>query len=113
MPRAPVSAADLSERITIQTRVTTQDAVGQESQAWGSDLLVWAAARPTTGREYVSAGAVQSTANVVFTIRFRPGLTSAMRVLWRGAPFDVVAPPTDVDGGRHTIELTCTGGRPQ
>lgn len=113
MTRAlPISAGELDQRITLQTRVATQDAVGQTSEVWGSDVELWARARPLRGSEFFAAGATQAQETVVFGIRYRAGLTSAMRVLWNGAPYDLTAPPINVDGGNHTLELVCTGGRP-
>ena len=43
-------------------------------------------------------------------IRYRAGVTAAMRVLWRGVPHAIVADPVDVNGGRHTLELLCSAG---
>jgi SPP1 family predicted phage head-tail adaptor len=112
MAAAPISAAELDQRVTLQTRETTQDAVGQESEAWVSGATVWARARPLRGREFFAAGATQSQETIVFGIRYRPGLTSGMRVLWRNVAYELTAEPVNVDGGNHTLELYCTGGRP-
>jgi len=43
-------------------------------------------------------------------MRWRDGVTGAMRVLWRGVPHALVAEPVDVDAGRHTLELLCSAG---
>lgn len=109
----PISAGELDQRITLQTRQAGQDAVGQATQTWGADVTVWAAARPLRGSEFFAAGATQSQETVVFRIRYMPGLTSAMRVVWNGAHYPLTAPPVNVEGGNHTLELYCTGGRPE
>lgn len=108
----PISAGELDQRVTIQTRQSGQDAVGQAVETWGDDTVVWARARPLRGREFFAAGATQSQETIVFGIRYRSGLTSAMRVLWNGETYPLTAPPVNVDGGNHTLELICTGGRP-
>ena len=71
---------------------------------------VWGSAQPLRGREFFAAGAINSEATVRFRIRYRSGITGAMRVLWRGVPHALVAEPMDVDGGRHTLELLCAAG---
>lgn len=108
----PISAGELDQRITLQTRQAGQDAVGQEIETWGGDVALWARARPLRGREFFAAGATQSQETIIFGIRYTPGLTSAMRVLWNGEVYPLTAPPVNVDGGNHTLELICTGGRP-
>lgn len=113
-----LSAAELDSRVTIQSRLTAVDERGQEANAWTAGTTMWARVRPTSGREYVAANAVQSQNNVVFTTRYIASLytptpqTGDMRILWKGAPYDVIEPPSDVDGGHYALEFVCSGGRP-
>lgn len=109
----PVSAGELDQMIDLLTKVKTEDEVGQTGDEW-ADLStgVYARARPLTGREFFRSGMTQVDAPVVFAIRYRAGLDATMGVRWQGRHYDVIGVPIDVDGGRHTLELTCNGGRP-
>jgi SPP1 family predicted phage head-tail adaptor len=107
---SPIPAGALDQRITLQHRSATLDALGQATESWVDMATVWASAQPLRGREFFAAGAMQSEASVRFRIRYRAGVTGAMRVLWRGEPHAIVAPPIDVDGGRHTLELMASAG---
>lgn len=120
MHASRLSAAELDSRITIQTRLTAVDERGQEFAEWTPGITVWARARPTSGREYVAASAVQSSDNIVFTTRYikslfvpgTAGLTSDLRIIWKSLPYDVIEPPADIDGGHYALEFVCSGGRP-
>lgn len=104
------SAGKLDQRLTIQAPAATVDALGQRIESWATVVAVWGSAQPLRGREFFAAGAINSEATVRFRIRYRAGITAAMRVLWRGVPHALVAEPMDVDGGRHTLELLCAAG---
>lgn len=108
----PVSAASLDQRVTIQTRITIKDERGQESHTFDAGFTVWAKVDPLSGREYVAALATQQLDNVSFVIRYRPTMPEQFRIMWKGRAYDPIAPPADVAGGRHTLELLCAGGKP-
>ena len=105
-----ICAADLNQRVTLEQRSASVDALGQGVETWSTLATVWAAAQPLRGREFFAAGAMQSEATVRIRIRYRTDVTGAMRVQWRGVPHAIVADPIDVDGGRHTLELMCSAG---
>ena len=100
----------LNQRITLQAPGATVDALGQRVETWANVADVWAQVQPLKGREFFAAGAMQSEATVRVRMRWRDGVTGAMRVLWRGVPHALVAEPVDVDAGRHTLELLCSAG---
>jgi len=103
-------AGNLNQRITLQQRAATQDGLGQAAGVWQDVATVWGRAQPLRGREFFAAGQTQAAAEVKFTIRYRAGLLPSMRVLWRGQPHDMVAPPIEVEGGREYLELMCATG---
>lgn len=106
------AAGKLDQRITIQARVITRDARGQESNAWADDSTVWAKAAQTSGREYQAANATQLIDLTEFVIRYRADMPAQFRVVWKGRNYDPIQPPEDVDGGRHSTRLVCAGGKP-
>ena len=82
---------DLRHRITFQKQVTTVNERGFEEEAWEDYKTVWAAASNLHGREYFAAAAVHAENTVKFTIRYLPGLDTAMRVSFRGKIYDIKA----------------------
>ena len=105
-----IPAGQRDQRITIQSSAATNDDHGQPVLAWTDVVTVWAKAAPIRGREFFAAEAAHSEATVKFSILYRSGVTSSMRVLWRSVPYVLVADPIDVDGGQHTLELMCSSG---
>jgi len=104
------SAGALDQRVTIETPSANVDVLGQRVETWTTFATVWAQAEPLRGRDFFAAGQTQDQAEVRFRIRYLAGVTAAMRVLWRNVPHAIVAPPIDVDGGKHTLELMCASG---
>lgn len=105
-----LNSGDLDQRITLQSPSASVDVLGQRVETWTTVATLNAKATPLRGREFFAAGAMQSDAQVRFTVRWRSGVTGSMRVLWRGVAHSLVAEPIDVDGGRHTLELMCAAG---
>lgn len=108
-----LNAGQLDQRITLQVKTLSRNDLGQPVPTWANlatTPTVWARARPVRGAENFAAGQLQATADVVFTIRYRSDVTEAMRVLWRGEPHEITAPPVDVNGARVALELYCTKG---
>jgi SPP1 family predicted phage head-tail adaptor len=106
--RTPV-AGHLGERITLQRRVESTDALGQASQAWVPMIEVWASAEPLRGREFFAAGQTQSDVTTRFVIRYRQDVTNTMRVVWRGEPYDILSVVEPL-GQRQMLELMCSQG---
>jgi len=99
----------LDQRITLQQRVAGRDALGQATSVWADVATVWARAEPLRGREYLAAEQAQSEVSVRFRIRWREGVTSGMRVLWRGQPHDIDG-AIDVNGAKSELQLMCIAG---
>lgn len=105
-----MSGPALTHRITIQRRDDGQDGYGQTIEAWTDVCTVWAAAEPLRGRELFAAQQTQEQSEVRFVIRYRDGIDAAMRVIWRGQPHGITAPPIDQRGRRQWLELMCSTG---
>ena len=107
---ARITAGQLDQRLTLQSRATGVDVLGQASGAWADVATVWGRARPLRSRELFAAGAMQDVTDVEFTIRHRDGITANMRVIWRGVPHDITGQPIDIDGQRQWLELLTSSG---
>ena len=82
---------DLRHRITLQNLTTSISENGFELEVWEDYKTIWAAVSNLHGREYYAAAAVQAENTVKFTIRYLPGLDTAMRISFREKIYDIKA----------------------
>jgi SPP1 family predicted phage head-tail adaptor len=73
-------------------------------ETWQNIATIWAAIEPLRSREYFQAATVQSQNMIRFTIRYRKGITSEMRILYDAKPYDIQS-VIDVSGRHHQLEL--------
>jgi SPP1 family predicted phage head-tail adaptor len=104
-----------NRRITLQQKVVTRNAIGDEVVTWTDvvtstpDHCIWAEVWPLKGREFFAAQETQYAADVRFRIRYRAGLSRVHRIVWNNEPYDIVQ-MIDVAAGHHTIEIMATNG---
>ena len=84
------SIGDMRHKLQFQTQTSTEDANGFIVTAWTTAFTVWGAARDVGGREFFEAAAQHMENITTFTIRSRAGITTAMRILFRGKPYEIV-----------------------
>lgn len=73
-------AGDLRRRITIQLKGTAADTFGQASTSWTDFLTCWAAISPLSGRELVTAQAINAEITHQISIRYLESLANPMQV---------------------------------
>lgn len=107
-----INAGEMDQRITLQQRASeSKDGQGQANAAWVSvftDIAARADTRP--GQDAFAAGMEHPTQPVTFRIRFRLGVHSRMRVLWRGRVYELVGQPINVRGANVALDLQCVAG---
>ncbi len=86
-----ISAGELTERVVIQQPTDTQNAVGEATLSWSTFATVWAKVRAMSGREAERYGQVVGISGHVLTIRALPGITTAMRVVYRSRTLEIGA----------------------
>lgn len=108
MPK--ITAGDLDQRITIQNKSVTRNAIGEEVVAWVDGDTVWAHVMPLRGGAFHAANQDQHTVDARFFIRTRTGLDESMRILWKTVPHDItnIIPGTGEYLGM--IEVTTVNG---
>lgn len=109
---AHVRAGDLTRRITIQQRATTRDTFGQQTTTWTDLLSCWAQIEPMSGRELITAQAVNSEITHTVTILYRSQIKPAMRVVYQGRIFNIVS-VTDQNSDHVITQMTCSEGMNQ
>lgn len=105
-----IDAGLMTHRVTLQSPGTGGDGLDTALETWTDVATVWAQVQPLRGKEYTEARSLGSEAEVRIRIWYRADVTSAWRVLWRGVPHVLVAPPIDVAGQARALELMCASG---
>jgi len=110
---------DLNRIITIQNNAAegTTDANGNPAFNWINLCTVYAQKLGLKGRLFYDAAAAQEEDDVMFTIYFRYGIRSTMRLIdttdingvatANAQTYELKVPPTDPDGTRKYLELHC------
>lgn len=105
-------AGDLNRRIKIQQRQTGSDAAGQPLDGWDDVVDVWSKILGQSGIHAITSlqgGVATSITRYSFRIRYREGITSAMRVLYNSEPFDITSVQMD-NNLREWTDLVCELG---
>ena len=101
-------AGKLRHRIALQRKAQTQNPItGAMVTTWVDVATVWAAVEPLSAREFIAAQAVQSDVSVRVSVRYRPGITAAMRLLHDGKTYNITGVLADKDSGREYLTLPC------
>jgi len=96
-------------RVSIEAKSTTKDSSGQAIDGWTVVRETWASIDTLTGGEALRAQAIVSSASAEIEMRYRPGITAAMRVRYGDQVFDIGA-VIDVDMRHEMLRLICTTG---
>jgi SPP1 family predicted phage head-tail adaptor len=80
----------LDKRITFQSPNLTPDECGQLNGAWVNGSSMFASIIDISGREYVTS-AENNEVTTKIVIRYRPGITPAMRILHGATVYHVEA----------------------
>lgn len=109
MARAPL-AARLRHRVSIEALTIIRDEIGGAQEVWTPvHSSVPADIVPLSGREFVAAQSTQSQVTTRITIRFQPGILSAMRLVHGTDTYNIEAVLPDPSLRRH-LTLMCSTG---
>ena len=104
-----LKAGNLRHSVTLQRKQQTQNPqTGAMVTTWVTEATVPAAVEPLSAREFIAAQAVQSDVSVRIRVRYRPGITSAMRLLHDGKVYNITGVLADKDSGREYLTLPCS-----
>lgn len=81
----------LRHRITLQECIASRDSFGAEVLTWVDIATVWASVSPLSGKEYFAAHQINAEVTTKITIRYRPGVTPKMRVLFNSRCFEILS----------------------
>lgn len=106
-------AGNLIHRIRIERRVKGENTRGEVTYSWAPVITLHAEKNPLRGREFFQAAQVQSEITTRWRIRWRLGIDETMRVVELSGQrmlYDIKAPPIEVGGQRHWMDLMCSAG---
>ncbi|MEQ1964399.1 phage head closure protein [Xenorhabdus khoisanae] len=103
-----MQAGRLRHRITLQSFTQIKLPSGQPMQEWQDVSTVWAEVKFISGRELLTAGAERAETTVRVWLRYRPDVTSAARLVFRGQVYDIQA--VIPDPKLTQLELLCKQG---
>ena len=87
----PLNAGTLTERVVIDSPTKSQNDVGETTLTWSTFATAWAHVESLGGREAERYAEVVGLSGLKVTIRALPGLTSAMRVIYRDRTLEIGA----------------------
>lgn len=101
-----MQAGSLDKRITIERKEVSRDTYGAEVIAWVPVLFAWAQVTPISGREFVEGRQLDEEVTTRIRMRYRQGVTPAMRVTLTGHIYDIVY-VQDTNLENRELVLTC------
>src|SRR5262245_56532836 len=81
--------AKMNKRAVIQSRTNTTDTQGGYTEAWATDVTVWAHMTPLKGYERFQARQTETPVTHKITIRYRSGVTTAQRITYGGNTYHI------------------------
>lgn len=101
-----VGSGSLRHKVQLQDEQIAQDPdTGEMVKTWATIATLWAEIVPLSGREFLAASAEQSEVRSRVTIRYREDVTAAMRVVYRGKYFNILAILPDAESGKEHLTL--------
>ena len=100
-----IRAGKLRQVITYQAKTVTTDDYGGPVETWADFATVRASVAPLIGKDLMASMAAQSTAEMRINHRYLAGVTSAMRISWNGAEYEIIGEPANVHGLSREIEV--------
>ena len=102
-------AGRFDERVTLKSRTTTADAVGQDAITWVTVATVWAQRINQRSAEAFAAAQVGDDDVVELHIRYRADVRTTWRLELGGQGYDIIS-VSDFGGRRDRTRILCRRG---
>jgi SPP1 family predicted phage head-tail adaptor len=86
-----MDAGTLRERVTVQQATESRNRLGESVLEWATFADVWANVQGVSAREFLLAGQQQVELSHRVKMRYLTGLTSKMRLSWRGRTLEIIS----------------------
>jgi SPP1 family predicted phage head-tail adaptor len=95
----------MRHRVTLQQRAQEVDEAGGVRHVWATVAVRWASVDRAAGSEVWASAQRSGRVPTVFRLRYMPGVTPGMRVLFDGRVYNVLS-AVDQAGRREELTLT-------
>lgn len=102
-------AGELRQRITLQTKIITQDSELNAVETWADWLTVWAEPLGKTSREFYRLSTNNTEITEVFRIRYITGVTTHHRIKFKNRYLEMIGDPINEGERNVSLLLTCKG----
>jgi SPP1 family predicted phage head-tail adaptor len=102
-----MQSGKLRHLVTLEQRTTAPNEFGEPVESWSTYRTVRASREDIAGREWFAAQQTQSEVTTRFELRYMDGVTTAMRVMAAGVPYNIVS-VADPEGRRRKLVLLTT-----
>jgi len=108
----------LRHRLTLQQEVETPDGAGGYARSWQDVADLWGEIIPLTGsgasakgsgKEALFAGQIQASISHRILLRYRPGVSAAMRLVFEKRAFNIRS-VANIEEKKDTLELLVQEG---
>lgn len=86
-----INAGRLRERVTVQIPSGTTNPLGETVISWSNSTSVWASVEGVSAREALALGQQETVLTHRVRMRYLPGLTQDMRLVWRNRTLEIVS----------------------
>lgn len=86
-----INAGRLRERVTVQIPSGTTNPLGETVISWSNSTAVWASVEGVSAREALALGQQETVLTHRVRMRYLPGLTQDMRLVWRNRTLEIVS----------------------
>lgn len=104
-----LQSGHFDQRVTLLSRTTSKDAVGQDSITWVEVATVWARRINQRSAEALAAAQVGDDDVVELHIRYRADVRTTWRLELGGQGYDIIS-VSDYGGRRDRTRLLCRRG---
>lgn len=104
-------AADLTQRVTFQSKSVTRNALGDEVVTWNDEATVWAQVLPLTNasKEESSADQVHARQTATVRIYYKAEVVPGWRMKWDDVVYEIDQ-VAHIEGAKEDMELTVYAG---
>lgn len=102
-----MEAGKLDRRVRLQAPAEMKNAIGEGVRSWVDIATVWAQIEPLSSRELLAQRREVSDVSTRIRIRYRPGITAAMRIVHGSNVYRIDGAPIDVDDEQRELVLNC------
>lgn len=102
-----LQAGKLRHLATIESPVRSQTESGDVVKSFSTVASAYISIRPLTGRELWNAQQMQADMSHEIVMRYTPGVTSDMTVVYDGRRYEIAEPPENVDERNIVLRLLC------